>query len=132
MKLANLAARAGRWSVLNRRRAILGWVAFVVLLTVAGGAVGMSTLSLNEKGIGESGRAEQTLNERDFARPAQERVLVESATSRAGQARFDDGVEALVSGLRGSPRSRSSPPRWSPAARRCSRATATPRSCSSS
>lgn len=103
MKLANIAARAGRWSVRHRRRAILGWIALVVLLTVAGGSVGMSTLSVTEKGLGESGRAEQTLNDNDFTRPAQERILVESATTRAGQPAFDVGVTQLVDGLRALP-----------------------------
>jgi hypothetical protein len=27
----NLAARAGRWSAQHRRKAILGWIAFVIL-----------------------------------------------------------------------------------------------------
>jgi RND superfamily putative drug exporter len=99
MKLASIAARAGRWSVRHRRRAILGWVALVVLLTVAGGAAGMSTLSVTEKGLGESGRAEQTLNDNEFTRPAQERILVESGSTRAGQPAFDAGVSQLVEGL---------------------------------
>jgi RND superfamily putative drug exporter len=103
MNLASLAASAGRWSVRHRRRAIAGWLALVVLLTVVGGAVGMSTLSVTEKGLGESGRAETTLDGHGFARPAQERVLVESATARAGDPGFDQAVRELVDGLRGQP-----------------------------
>ena len=40
MQKNNLAARAGRWSAHHRKRAILGWIAFVILATVLGGAVG--------------------------------------------------------------------------------------------
>jgi len=32
----NLAARVGRWSVQNRRKAILGWLAFVFISLVVG------------------------------------------------------------------------------------------------
>ena len=35
----NLAARAGRWSAQHRKQAILGWLAFVIIATVAGGAI---------------------------------------------------------------------------------------------
>ena len=35
MQSRNLAARAGRWSAQHRKTAILGWIAFVVLATVA-------------------------------------------------------------------------------------------------
>ena len=40
----NIAARAGRWSAQHRKKAIFGWLAFVVLAVVGGGAVGTNTL----------------------------------------------------------------------------------------
>ena len=40
----NLAARAGRWSAQHRRKAILGWLVFVVLAVAVGGALGTKTL----------------------------------------------------------------------------------------
>ena len=45
MQKNNLAARAGRWSAQHRKRAILGWIAFVILATVIGGAVGQQLLA---------------------------------------------------------------------------------------
>jgi RND superfamily putative drug exporter len=41
----NLAARAGHWSATHRKKAIFGWLAFVLIATVLGGSVGMRTLS---------------------------------------------------------------------------------------
>ena len=54
----NLAARAGRWSAQHRKKAIFGWLAFVILAVVIGGSVGTRTLTDEEYGIGESGRAD--------------------------------------------------------------------------
>ena len=36
----NLAARAGRWSAQHRKKAIFGWLAFVILAVFIGGSVG--------------------------------------------------------------------------------------------
>ena len=36
----NLASRAGHWSATHRKRAIFGWLAFVLIATVLGGSVG--------------------------------------------------------------------------------------------
>jgi hypothetical protein len=33
----NLAARAGRWSAHHRKKAIFGWLAFVIVAVVVGG-----------------------------------------------------------------------------------------------
>ena len=57
MQKNNLAARAGRWSAHHRKRAILGWIAFVIFATVLGGAVGQRMLADEDSGNGES-RAE--------------------------------------------------------------------------
>ena len=37
MSSTNLAARAGAWSAAHRRRAIIGWLVFVVLAAAIGG-----------------------------------------------------------------------------------------------
>ena len=52
----NLAARAGRWSAQHRKQAILGWLAFVIIATIAGGAVGQQQLAREDSGNGGSGR----------------------------------------------------------------------------
>jgi uncharacterized membrane protein YdfJ with MMPL/SSD domain len=71
-----LAARAGRWSATHRRTAILGWIAFVVVAVVLGGAIGTKQLDDIDAGTGESNRADRVL---DAAFPAdtQETVLVQ-------------------------------------------------------
>ena len=56
MQSRNLAARAGRWSAHHRKKAILGWFAFVILATVLGGMVGQKKLSDEDMGNGESKR----------------------------------------------------------------------------
>ena len=40
----NLAARAGRWSAAHWKTATFGWLAFVVIAVVLGGAIGTKTL----------------------------------------------------------------------------------------
>ena len=59
----NIAARAGRWSATHRKTAIWGWLAFVVLALAIGGAVGTKALDTTDSGVGESGRAAQTIRE---------------------------------------------------------------------
>jgi RND superfamily putative drug exporter len=50
----NVAARAARWSATHRKLAIFGWLAFVVLSVVVGGAVGQRELTDAEAVSGES------------------------------------------------------------------------------
>ena len=59
MPRQNLAARAGRWSAQHRKRAILGWILFVILATVIGGATGVRNLADEDMGNGESQRADR-------------------------------------------------------------------------
>src|SRR4051812_25387854 len=83
----SLAARAGHWSATHRKRAIWGWLAFVFVAFAIGGAVGTKTLQSDQLGVGESGRADQTI-ERAFPRSADELVLIQSATVRASDPSF--------------------------------------------
>ena len=50
----NIAARMGRWSAKHRKTAIFGWLAFVVIAFVLGGAIGTKTLADEDTGNGES------------------------------------------------------------------------------
>jgi uncharacterized membrane protein YdfJ with MMPL/SSD domain len=81
-KKRNLAARAGRWSAQHRKAAIIGWIAFVVVAVLIGGAVGTKTLESSEYGVGESSKAEEA-HDRAFSRNVSESVLVESRGKRA-------------------------------------------------
>src|SRR4051812_13419087 len=73
----NLAATAGRWSAHHRRAAILGWLAFVVIALVVGGAIGTKNLSPVDMGNGESQRAGRAIEAADFPKYAEERILVQ-------------------------------------------------------
>lgn len=46
--------------------AIVGWITFVVLAYVAGGAIGTDQLSVQEAGVGDSGKASQVVHD-EFA-----------------------------------------------------------------
>ncbi|MDQ2622813.1 MAG: hypothetical protein M3Y45_07220, partial [Actinomycetota bacterium] len=78
----NLAARAGHWSATHRKTAIWGWLAFVVLAVVIGGAAGTKTLSESDQAVGESGRAEVAMAD-NFPEAADETVLIESRNGAA-------------------------------------------------
>src|SRR5512145_1749858 len=55
LKRAGLAARAGHWSATHRKTAIFGWLAFVLVAVVLGGAVGTQNQTDADTDIGESG-----------------------------------------------------------------------------
>ncbi len=90
-KPRNIAARAGRWSAGHRKLAIWGWLAFVVVAFVVGGSVGLKTLDNNHNGVGESGRASETLASA-FPDNASETVLIQSATQTADSPVFRAAV----------------------------------------
>ena len=58
----NLAARAGRWSAQHRKKAVFGWLAFVIIAVFIGGSVGTKTLENDDLGVGESGRADDAIS----------------------------------------------------------------------
>src|SRR5207244_6881266 len=76
----NLAARAGRWSAANWKKAFFGWLAFVVVATAAGTAAGTKMLKQADTASGNAKKAEQILASAHFRNPASESVLVQSAS----------------------------------------------------
>jgi uncharacterized membrane protein YdfJ with MMPL/SSD domain len=87
----NVAARMGRWSAQHRKTAIWGWLAFVIVAFMIGGSVGTKTLDNAHLGVGESGRAERTVDAA-FPKNADELVLVHSATENVNSLRFRAAV----------------------------------------
>ncbi|MFC9270357.1 MMPL family transporter [Streptomyces zhihengii] len=77
----NLAARIGVWSAHHRRTAVIGWLLFVVLSTVVGGASGMVEMTESEAGSGDSARAVRILADAGLEQPAGELVLVSGDTA---------------------------------------------------
>ncbi|MDQ1686920.1 MAG: hypothetical protein QOC82_3657, partial [Frankiaceae bacterium] len=83
MRSPHLAARAGRWSARHRRKAILGWIAFVVLATVAGGVVGTKSLDPAQMGNGSSKTADLAVDHAGFRDTSSEQVLLQARTPAA-------------------------------------------------
>jgi uncharacterized membrane protein YdfJ with MMPL/SSD domain len=92
---SNLAARMGRWSASHWKTATFGWLALVVVAFAVGGLVGTKNVDPNTAGPGESGRMNRILDD-GFKLPANERVLIQSRSARAGTAAFDSAVEDVA------------------------------------
>ena len=98
---STVAARAAGWSARQRRRAIVGWLAFVLTAFLVGGAVGQRHLTNAEMGNGESGKATQIVSDA-FPKHAVEQVLVQGRPgARISDPSFVATVNDLVSRLRG-------------------------------
>ena len=78
MPRRNLAARAGHWSARHRKLAIGGWLAFVVIAFVLGGAIGTKELADEDTGNGSSRTADTAINRADFPEKLDEQVLVQA------------------------------------------------------
>ena len=95
----NLAARAGRWSAEHRKKAIFGWLAFVIVAVFIGGSVGTKTLGDSDFGIGESGRADDAVS-KHFPEKGSESVLVQSRDgARTNDPRLRSVVDDVVGRL---------------------------------
>jgi len=94
----NVAARMARWSAQHRKKAILGWLAFVIVLFAISMTSPMKTIVFETSGPGESGRADTILYE-EFKQPAGEQVLIQSRSLTTSDAAFRATVEAVISGV---------------------------------
>src|SRR5918994_3503424 len=97
----SLAASAGRWSARHRKKAVFGWLAFVLVSVLLGGALGMKEIASEDLGDGESKRADQTLAD-GFPDRASEEVLIQGrGTTKADDPRFTAAVKDVVRALSG-------------------------------
>ncbi|MFF3690181.1 MMPL family transporter [Streptomyces sp. NPDC002187] len=78
----SLTVRMARWSARHPWRAVAGWLVFVVLCLVVGGAVGTNSAKTADYRVGEAGRAEAMAAEGRLERRSTEQVLI-SARSGA-------------------------------------------------
>src|SRR3954470_6627172 len=76
-KQHNLAGRMAVWSGRHRKKAIWGWLAFVLVVFAAGGAIGTTNISEVDQFSGESHRAEAALHDAGM-RPVEEVVFFQS------------------------------------------------------
>ncbi|MEU1665826.1 MMPL family transporter [Streptomyces sparsogenes] len=84
----SLTVRAARWSARHPWRAVVGWLAFVALCLVVGGAVGTNSATTADYRVGEAGRAEAMAAEGHLERRPTEQVLISARPGGAldGQA----------------------------------------------
>ena len=101
MTNTNLAGRIGRWSAQHRKKAIFGWLTFVIVsLTVGFNLVPAKEIEGQSGLPGETGQAARAL-EGAFPDKASEQVLVQSTQLRVGDARFKDAVGDVTHRLEG-------------------------------
>jgi uncharacterized membrane protein YdfJ with MMPL/SSD domain len=100
---SGIAARLGRWSSEHRAKAILAWIA-LLLVALAAAGVGAKTLSASGESTGESAKAERLLEHGGFRQPAAEEVLLQArgdgTVGSAGGRRVAREVVAAVSATR--------------------------------
>src|SRR5439155_15355092 len=94
----NRAGRMGRWRAAHWKTATFGWLGLVVVAFAVGGQVGTQQVDPNTAGPGESGRMDRIL-EAGFKLPADESVLTQSGSGRAGVPGFDSAVADVVAGV---------------------------------
>jgi uncharacterized membrane protein YdfJ with MMPL/SSD domain len=95
----NYAAEVGRWSATHRRKAILGWLAFVLAAFMIGGAIGQRHLTQPEMGNGQSGQALRAYSDA-FPKQATEQVLVQGRGGAGiGSPAFTAAVQDVMARL---------------------------------
>ncbi|MFF3332263.1 MMPL family transporter [Streptomyces sp. NPDC002888] len=72
----SLTVRMARWSARHPWRAVIGWLVFVVLCLVVGGAVGTNSARTADYRVGEAGRAEAMAAEGHLERLSTQQVLI--------------------------------------------------------
>jgi uncharacterized membrane protein YdfJ with MMPL/SSD domain len=95
----NLAARMARWSSQHRKKAIFGWLAFVLVVFYVGNSViGQKDISDIDGYSGEARDAEQALDDAGL-RPVTEVVYVQSDTLTVDDPEFRAAVEDVTGRL---------------------------------
>jgi RND superfamily putative drug exporter len=87
-----------RWSAQHRKKAIFGWLAFVVVLFALSFVSPMKTIVFETSGPGESGRAETILYE-EFKQPGAESVLIQSRSLTARDPEFKATVQDVIAAV---------------------------------
>lgn len=108
--LTSVPIRAARWSAAHPWRAILGWLALVIVAVGLAAAVPTQETTDADYRLGESGRADQLISESGLSEPDSEVVLITGEPAAADAAAADlvaamtavDGVEEVAE------------PQWSP------------------
>jgi len=100
----NLTLRAARWSAAHRWRAVLGWLAFVLVTFGIGSVVGVVKMTTSDYAIGDSGAADRVLAREFPNQRSLEEVLIQSRTgSRLAPAQLQAAVNDLLTRLSRTP-----------------------------
>jgi uncharacterized membrane protein YdfJ with MMPL/SSD domain len=100
-KRHHLAARMGHWSARHRKKAIFGWLAFVIVAFALGNfVVTQQQIVYETSQPGESGRVEKILYE-EFKQPAGESVLIQHPTLQADSPAFQAVVLDVIRRMEG-------------------------------
>ena len=103
MQPRNLAARAAHWSARHRKTAIFGWLAFVAIAFVLGGAVGQQSIAEEDYGNGSSKVADQAIAAK-IPDKVTEQVLIQGKGSvKADDPAFTAAVKDTVRRLEATP-----------------------------
>src|SRR5215203_4515096 len=95
----NLAARAGQWSAQHRKKAVFGWLAFVIAAVFIGGQIGTKTIPSDEEGlVGDAARSAEIVKD-SFPQTAGEQVLIQSKTASPKDPAFKAAVADVEQGL---------------------------------
>ena len=97
----NIAARAGRWSADNWKKAVGAWLVFCVLAVALGGAAGTKVLKEADTAAGGTRKAEQILKRAGFQDRAGESVLVQSKGKTIDDQAFRAAVGDVATSVAG-------------------------------
>src|SRR3954470_22593624 len=92
------AARIAAWSARHRKKAIWGWLGFVLLVFALGSAVGTTQIADVDQFSGESHRAEKALDGAGM-RPVEEAVFIQSDKLTVKDPEFQSAVGEVAGRL---------------------------------
>src|SRR5436190_45957 len=101
MNSRNLAARAGRWSADNWKKAFFGWLLLAVVALVLGTAAGHKQIADSQTASGGAAKAQRMLEQAGFKAPATESVLIQSDRETLSSFGFHAAVADVVNELSG-------------------------------
>src|ERR671936_430241 len=101
MERLNLAARAGRWSANNWKKAFFGWLVLAVVALAVGMAAGHKQIADSDTASGEAAKAQRILEQAGFKAPATESVLVQSETATIADPKLRAAVSSVLQTLSG-------------------------------
>ncbi|MEU0628046.1 MMPL family transporter [Streptomyces sp. NPDC005989] len=110
----SFTVRMARRSARHPWRAVVGWLVFVVLCLVVGGAVGTNSAKTADYRVGEAGRAEAMAAEGHLERRSTEQVLIATRSGAPDRQSAEEAARDLTARMRKLPEVADvAAPRWS-------------------